>query len=346
MSGAKMRIYCVIDSSRSHKVRVLLDGMDVVHCSRLRDCFFRGSRVKGEIVLVDSFGIIGVKALLVSLFLGIPLVVRLRGNFIREAYEVYMRSPSLKSLVKQKIQLTLAEVCLYRTKLLVVNSQYLDSVVHKYYPTIRTAIVYNPYTQGLIADRAETDFPASGTRILSITNFNLLSKVQPLLVGIRDWIPMEMWEKYDVHWIICGAGPLSRDFHESLRSLPFSDRVQYIGHVENVASLLDWATMFVHLSELDAFPNVTLEAMMHEKPIITNDRSCGTLEQVFNNVNGFVVSSANEFAESVACLAENPQLARDFGMAGKAIVEREFSVQRQASNMQKVLCDLVGVSCE
>ncbi len=61
------------------------------------------------------------------------------------------------------------------------------------------------------------------------------------------------------------------------------------------------------------------------------------MEQVCHKTNGLVVSNANEFSVGIDYIAENPDVARSYGKAGRRMVEEKFSVSAQVENMQDVL---------
>lgn len=336
-----MNIYYIKDSARSHKLLPLLNGLNVIN-SLCIPSFFRLFQEERGIVLVDSFGKKGLSGVLLSLLLRWRLVIRLRGDFVLEAQEVYLISPSVLARIRAYINEKIAALCICQSSLVVVNSIYLQNRFISYYPDKPTAVVYNPYTEIPRGDDKFINLPSQGLHLLSITNFNLRSKVFPLLNAIKYWVPEDFWTKFDLHWVICGSGSLSEYFSKEIDQLPFSKRIHFLGYVNNISSLMEWASIFVHLSLLDAFPNVILEAMIHEKPIIVNYDSCGALEQVRNNINGFIVSGPIQFVSALAKLADDPQLTYEFGISGKAIVEEEFSVNTQSLKLKNTLINLVG----
>ncbi len=333
------KIIYVNNPRRAHKILPLLVGMDVLvikdwagflHVRKFKD---------GDCaVLIDSFGSFGVKGMMLALVFGLPLVVRLRGDFFRERREVYEIAPSLFARIKYFGQYWVAVVCLKIAKLVIVNSQYLKRRMLQIYPQKNLAVVYNPYTEcKSLAGAVCVNLPSRGKHVLSITNFNLSSKVEPLLAAMRDWVSEELWELLDIYWIVCGAGPLLDSFQKKIEELPYSNRIFCLGHVEDVTSLYRWANVFVHLTELDAFPNVTLEAMMHKVPVVTNDSSCGTLEQIKHGVNGMVVGNDVEFQSAIRFYFEDEQNQLAHGEKGRKVVRRFFLVERQAEEMKRAM---------
>lgn len=325
--------------NRAHKILPLLEGFNVVIFDRTTQFYkIRNFSAEHTLILIDSYGTYAIKGLVLSLVYGMPLVIRLRGDFFKERQEIYEIKPSLLARIKLLLQCWLAAVCINRSTLIIANSQYLrDRVLHNH-PNKNVAVVYNPYTEPQSPElNLDMSLPDDGFHLLSITNFNLISKVEPLLLAIKEWLPEEMWEKYNISWIICGSGPLAENFKKQIDKLPYSYRIISTGYVKNVAPLYQWSSVFVHISELDAFPNVTMEAFMHQRPVITNDKSCGTLEQVKDNVNGFIVSNAEGFEAAVSLYARNKSLLIEQGIAGKSLVEKNFLIEQQRKVMEDIL---------
>jgi glycosyltransferase involved in cell wall biosynthesis len=80
-----------------------------------------------------------------------------------------------------------------------------------------------------------------------------------------------------------------------------------------------------------------MEAMMYGKPVITNEDSDGTLEQVFDGVDGFVVKNADSFVNALRTYAQDPALREQHGQTGAALVKERFSVAAQRRAMEEAL---------
>lgn len=332
-------IIYIYNASRAHKILPLLEGNNVFVFKSMTHLYaIRKIAANNAIVLIDSFGMFGIKGILVSMLFGVPLIVRLRGDFFRERQEIYEIRSSILAAPKLFIQLSLAHICILRSKAIIANSNYLRGVVLQRYPHKNIAVVYNPYTQKSPFElQSEANLPKSGYHLLSITNFNLVSKVEPLFVAMSEWLSESEWEKYDLYWVVCGSGPLASDFKKRIESLSYSKRIIYLGHVNSVDQYYQWSNLFIHLTKMDAFPNVTLEAMMHEIPVLTNEFSCGTLEQVCQGVNGMIVSGADEFTSAIDFYFSDKVSSRSHGQKGHQIVNEKFSVTAQLDRMKALI---------
>ena len=82
----------------------------------------------------------------------------------------------------------------------------------------------------------------------------------------------------------------------------------------------------------DSFPTINLEAFACGKPVVA---TCfgGSRELVQDGVSGYIVNPFNRemLAERIIELLRHPDKARAFGAVGRARVENEFTLERQAT---------------
>ena len=74
----------------------------------------------------------------------------------------------------------------------------------------------------------------------------------------------------------------------------------------------------------------TLQYMAAGLPVVAN-RIGVSEEMVVHGKTGYLASTPDEWAESVARLAENPALRREMGAAGRRLVEERYSVGRMGA---------------
>jgi glycosyltransferase involved in cell wall biosynthesis len=98
------------------------------------------------------------------------------------------------------------------------------------------------------------------------------------------------------------------------------------GHRRDMPDVLSSATVVVLPSYREGLPKALLEAAACEKPAVATDVP-GCREIVRHNVNGLLVPvrNATALAEAIRLLLQSPRLRRQFGRAGRLIVEREFA---------------------
>lgn len=337
------RVVCAVGRRRAHKTLLLLEGLGVTRIKSLRDLLAvpRGSHEGQTVVMIDNFGKLGLLGLFATLYLRAPLVLRLRGHPFREQWDRATARRSLRWWLRYVFVVSMHELCLRRARLVIFNSETVARELARYASGRRRAVVHNPYTEpGLkpVGEEEEaTRYPEGGFRLLTVTNMNLASKVEPTLEAIRDRLPPGLWEELDLRWVVCGSGFHEERVRRTARKLGIEERLLVPGRVEAIGGAYEWCDVLVYLTRLDAFPNVPMEAMMHEKPVIANADSHGTREQVVNGVNGLVVQGADELVAALRLYAHDPELRRRHGRAGRALVEERFSVEAQRRAMRRAL---------
>ena len=129
-------------------------------------------------------------------------------------------------------------------------------------------------------------------------------------------------------WVIAGDGPYRLRIERAVRDAGIAAHVIFAGRVSD-RELHAWyraATLFVHPTLYEGSSLVTLEAMAHALPVVATSAG-GLPDKVKTGVNGWLVPPADASALAAAisgALARRDQLA-GMGIAGRSIVEREFS---------------------
>jgi glycosyltransferase involved in cell wall biosynthesis len=87
----------------------------------------------------------------------------------------------------------------------------------------------------------------------------------------------------------------------------------------------------------DGIPNVLLEAMAMEIPVVSTDIS-GISELVKNEENGFLVPEKNPpaLAQALEKLLAQPELREQFGKAGRQRVLQQFSLERNVGEIRQL----------
>jgi len=114
--------------------------------------------------------------------------------------------------------------------------------------------------------------------------------------------------------------------------LGLRERVHILGPLPSagVRDLLQRADALLHPSLAEGIPNIVLESMACALPVVTTDAG-GVREAVTDGVEGFVVERRDvaALARGLAELWRDPELAARMGAAGRARVERSFTLAEQ-----------------
>lgn len=131
----------------------------------------------------------------------------------------------------------------------------------------------------------------------------------------------------DVRTLIVGDGPLRDRLVEraGAQRLLEDRKVQFLGHRDDVPTLLAAADLLVLPSSYEGLPNVVLEAMCFRKAVVAT-AAPGTTEVVVHDETGLLVPIGDQpaLAQAIRVLLEDPARAARMGEAGRARVESHF----------------------
>lgn len=147
-------------------------------------------------------------------------------------------------------------------------------------------------------------------------------------------------------WVLVGDGPKRAQLERDIESAGLSANVLVTGRVA-AGDLHGWyeaATLFVHPTLYEGSSLVTLEAMAHRRPVVAS-RAGGLPDKVIPGVTGWLVPPGNEEALAAAigkALADGARL-NAMGMAGRALVDKEFSWRAATDRLLNVYSELLAV---
>lgn len=120
----------------------------------------------------------------------------------------------------------------------------------------------------------------------------------------------------DASLSIAGRGPLEDTLKEKTASLGIEDNVEWLGFRDDVYDLMAGADVFVLSSLYEGMPNVVMEAMALEKPIVATGVD-GVNELVTDGETGVLVPPGDSAAlrRGIETLLEDRALARQLGRA-------------------------------
>jgi glycosyltransferase involved in cell wall biosynthesis len=132
----------------------------------------------------------------------------------------------------------------------------------------------------------------------------------------------------DWRWVVVGDGPYRPALESLARELGLGPKVLFAGRVPD-AEMHAWhelSTLFLHPTLYEGSSLVTLEAMAHRRAVVASAAG-GIPDKVRPGENGWLVAPGDPSALAAAisgALSDQARLAR-YGLAGRQIVEREFS---------------------
>ena len=127
--------------------------------------------------------------------------------------------------------------------------------------------------------------------------------------------------------VLVGDGPLKAEIEREVLAAQLDDHVWMAGARSDIADILRSLDVFVLPSLAEGISNTILEAMASGLPVIAT-RVGGNPELVVENETGVLVSAANPdaMAQAMVNYVTQPMVMRQHGQAGRARIEREYSM--------------------
>jgi len=132
-----------------------------------------------------------------------------------------------------------------------------------------------------------------------------------------------------------GDGPRAEELGALTRRLNLQDRVEFLGHRDDVAELLAAADAFVLPSRSEAFPNGAIEAMAAGLPVVAC-RVGGLVDLIEDGRTGLLVppDDPSAMADALGSLMAAPDLAASLGRAARADVVARYSFDRMVRRFE------------
>jgi len=146
--------------------------------------------------------------------------------------------------------------------------------------------------------------------------------------------------RVDAHLVIAGDGPLRGLLERRAAELEVTDRVHFMGAVEDVRPVLTALDIFMLPSTaVESFSNAALEAMAMGRPVILSNIG-GAREMIQDGVEGYVVNPTELVARLpaiVSALYAEPRKRRQMGVAARNRAATCFSVPAMVAGYRGLL---------
>ncbi|MDP3194728.1 glycosyltransferase [Tabrizicola sp.] len=138
----------------------------------------------------------------------------------------------------------------------------------------------------------------------------------------------------DATLTLAGDGPARAGAEARARALGIDGAVRFAGFLTQgeVADLLANSDMLVLPSFAEGLPVVYMEALASRIPVVAS-RVAGVQELVEDGVTGYAVPPGDlpTLVDRIIRLMDNPNAARDMGLAGRSAVEQQFDIAREGA---------------
>ncbi len=144
-------------------------------------------------------------------------------------------------------------------------------------------------------------------------------------------------------FLIAGEGPLGPDLESLIAAQDLTEMVVLPGNVPDLGVLMHGAEVFALPSLWEGMPLVLLEAMAHSLPVV-GSRIKGVAEVVEAGTSGLLVDPGDTaaFTEALASLLQSPARRQRYGAAGRAVVQKMYSFDRVAAEVEALYLRLLS----
>ena len=282
-------------------------------------------------------------AALVAKFLHLPLVISLHGSDVFFAQKQFL----LRRIAKWAFSRAVATTA--------CSPDLLEGALEIGAPKAKTHLLIwgadpNVFDQVVDAMHVRSQWgihPSEGV-VLSLGRLVKKKGLQYLLQAI----PRVLERVPNTRFVIAGSGPELDALREQADQLSVLEQVVFPGEVRwnDVPNVLKMCDIFVVPSvhdengNVDGLPTTILEAMAAGRPVVASNVA-GIPLAVIDRETGMLVDEANsmQLAEAITELLLSPDLAKEYGLAGRARVEAELnwnSVARKFVEFYNLGCDV------
>jgi glycosyltransferase involved in cell wall biosynthesis len=142
----------------------------------------------------------------------------------------------------------------------------------------------------------------------------------------------------DLNLRVVGDGPLLLAMKDAASSMNNSERVEFVGSVDDISPQLVWADLLLLTSRTEGLPGVLIEAAAAGVPAVAYDVGAVN-EVVSHDSTGIVVHdrTVESAAQSLVLLARDKHLCRSFGDRARRVVDDRFLIDSAVERTDELL---------
>jgi glycosyltransferase involved in cell wall biosynthesis len=183
--------------------------------------------------------------------------------------------------------------------------------------------------------RKDLGFSETSIIIIIVANLIPYKGHVDMLLGLSEVI-----KQLPKEWNLLCVGRddgIQYDLEKQAHELGIEKNIIFLGQRMDIPELLAASDIAVLCSHQEGFSNSILESMAAGLPMVVTDVG-GNSEAVEDGVNGLVVPAHNpqKLGDAIATLANNKDMRKKMGVAGRCIVEEKFTLSKCVQQYTKL----------
>lgn len=190
---------------------------------------------------------------------------------------------------------------------------------------------YRPYGQEM---RQSVGLPARGLVLTYIAEFIPWKDHATLISAMHELSRRNV----DVQLLLIGQGRGMDSARRLAAAGPAESRIHFLGARSDVRQLLGLADIYVHPGRAEGFGLAVVEAMLAKCAVVAA-REGAMVELIESGRTGllFEAGKPHQFADAIVELANDPERARQMGIAARAACIERFDIDHFADGVSKFL---------
>ncbi|MBO5437065.1 MAG: glycosyltransferase family 4 protein [Thermoguttaceae bacterium] len=150
-------------------------------------------------------------------------------------------------------------------------------------------------------------------------------------------------EGFPISLFIAGDGPIREALQKQIHSTGHADQIRLLGFRDDIMTFYQGLDLFVLNSLREGLPNVVLEAMAYEVPVLST-RVAGVPRLITNGYDGVLIDMKNEVELKIRLktLLEDPDYRRMIGENGNFTIKRQYSFGVRMKKIRDIYDQLLG----
>ena len=229
-------------------------------------------------------------------------------------------------------------------RIVCVSEDLMQACIASGVPPAKCRLILNAIDTTVYAP--SSDLSSSRERLGIPTDRFLIGSVGRLSVEkgynfLIDAVNRVLKDGHNISLLIIGDGDIRGDLEAQIEHLGLHDRIQLAGYQSNT---IDWyraMNLFVLASLREGLPNVLLEAMAMEVPVVVT-RVGGIPQVIRDHENGVLVEpgDAKVLADAIREIVVNQKLASELARKARETVVENYSFDRRMDRMVQLYAGL------